>query len=253
MRTTAGIGALMCGLAWASALGASQEWPASALALRTNGGVLRPGECVRLALVAMEDVSGPIRPRVSYGFDREVRIEDEDGKARTEVRPVSVQRDPGPAIEHLAAGTSLMLDDTFCVGQDSRPGPYAVTVDLTPGAAAAFQLTTCVAFYPPDRPATDKDGRCGYALRGVLRREGGGMLVFDAPGGSAVLSRLLLFRGERLERVIQDGLATVGEEELSVPAAAFDGLGPAPLDVVLHDQARHRSATLARVLPPRAP
>lgn len=89
---------------------------------------------------------------------------------------------------------------------------------------------------------------CGLALRGVLRRDPGETVVLDAVGATGGLNRLLVLRGERLLRVLQDALTPTGPSELSIAGSAFAGLGPAPVDLVLHDQVGHRSATLARLV-----
>ncbi len=157
----------------------AQQWPASALALRTNGGALKAGECVRLALVATDDVTVPFQPVVRYAFSQAVTIEDEDKNTRNETRRVSVDRPPSAVIEPIGAGATVVL---------------------------------------------------------------------DAVGAAGGLNRLLVLRGERLLRVVQDGLAPTGPAELSIAGSAFAGLGPAPVDLVLHDQVGHRSATLARLV-----
>lgn len=228
-------------------LAAAQQWPASALALRTNGGALKSGDCVRLTLVATEDVPGPLTPTVSYAFDQSVTVEDEEGRRTQTTRRATVERRAGPAFDRLMAGSSLVLDDAFCFGQDSRPGVYDISVHLTTSAVPVARLTTCVSVFADE--ATSSDG-CGFALRGVLRRDGD-TVVLDAPGGGGVLSRVLVFRGDALLKVVDHGIAASGPGELVAPASVFDPLGSAPVDLVLQDQSGNRSASVARVTIPR--
>jgi hypothetical protein len=233
-------------LAWLShGTALAQQWPGSALALRTNGGALRSGDCVRLSLVATDDVAGPLQPTVSYAFNQSVTIEDEDGNKRTETRRTTVERPVSPALERLTAGASVLLDDSFCFGQSSLPGPYDITVRLAASGVSVAQLTTCVGHYADDEQSGPA---CGFALRGVLRRDSNDTVVLDVPGGATVLQRLLVFRGESLLRVIEHGIAASGPSEVSVPGSAFEGLGSAPIDVVLNDQVSHRSASAARMV-----
>lgn len=234
-------------LVWLSAGTArAQQWPGSALALRTNGGALRAGDCVRLSLVATDDVAGPLQPTVSYAFNQAVTVEDEDGNKRTETRRGSVERPAGPALERLMAGDAVVLDDSFCFGQSSLPGPYDVNVKLTASGVSVAQLSTCVRHYTDEEQSGP--AACAFALRGVLRRDSNDTVVLDVPGGATVLQRLLVFRGESLIRVIEQGIAASGPGEVSLPGSAFDGLGTAPVDVVLNDQVSHRSATAARLV-----
>jgi hypothetical protein len=226
----------------------AQQWPSAALALRTNGGALRSGDCVRLTLVAAEDVPGPITPTVSYAFDHAVMVEDEDGNKKTSIRRTAVDRPASPAFDRLVGGSSVVLDDTFCFGQNSRPGAYDISVKLAASGVSVAALSTCVSFYTDDEKPP---AGCGFSLRGALRRDGNDTVVFDAPGGATGLPRLLVFRGDALLRVVEHGIAASGPGELSVPGVAFEGLGTAPVDVVLQDQAGSRSASAARLTIPR--
>jgi hypothetical protein len=226
----------------------AQQWPASALALRTNGGALKAGECVRLALVATDDVTVPFQPVVRYTFSQTVTIEDEDKNTRNETRRVAVDRPPSAVIEQIGSGASVVLDDTFCFGQGTVPGAYEISVSLVSSGLVEARLATCIEFHADAADAQPPPAGCGLALRGVLRRDPGETVVLDAVGAAGGLNRLLVLRGERLLRVLQDGLAPTGPSELSIAGSAFAGLGPAPVDLVLHDQAGHRSATLARLV-----
>jgi hypothetical protein len=226
----------------------AQQWPGSALALRTSGGALRSGDCVRLTLVAAEDVPGPITPTVSYAFDQAVTVEDEDGNTQTSIRRAVVERPASPTFDRLQAGSSVVLDDAFCFGQNSRPGAYDIAVKLAASGVPVASLSTCVGFYTDDEKPP---AGCGFSLRGALRRDGNDTVVFDTRGGATGLPRLLVFRGDALLRVVEHGIAASGPGELSVPGVAFEGLGTAPVDVVLQDQAGSRSASAARLIIPR--
>ncbi len=226
---------------------AAQQWPAAELALRTNGGIVRPGECLRLTLAATDDIPGPLRPSVTYRFTSSVTIEHEDGP-RTERRRQELRRDPGPIIDQFEAGSSIVLDDTLCFGEASAPGPYEVEVALTSFGSTSGRLSSCVVFQPnADAPV---DG-CGFALRGIRRSDTPEAVVLDADVAGGGLYRLLAFRGDRLIGILDDAVAATGSRELTVSGSALRALGPAPVDLVLHDQVRHRSATTSRLVLPR--
>jgi hypothetical protein len=208
---------------------AAQQWPAAELALRTNGGIVRPGECL------------------TYRFTSSVTIEHEDGP-RTERRRQELRRDPGPIIDQFEAGSSIVLDDTLCFGEASAPGPYEVEVALTSFGSTSGRLSSCVVFQPnADAPV---DG-CGFALRGIRRSDTPEAVVLDADVAGGGLYRLLAFRGDRLIGILDDAVAATGSRELTVSGSALRALGPAPVDLVLHDQVRHRSATTSRLVLPR--
>ncbi len=226
---------------------AAQQWPTAELALRTNGGTVRPGECLRLTLAATDDIPGPLRPSVTYRFTSTVTIQHEDG-TRTEQRRQELRRDPGPMIDRFEAGTSIVLDDALCFGEASAPGPYEIEVALTSFGTASGRLSSCVAFQPDaDVPV---DG-CGFAVRGIKRSDTPDVVTLDADVAGGGLYRLLAFRGDRLVGLLDDAVAATGARELTVSGPALRSLGTAPVDLVLHDQVRHRSATVSRLVLPR--
>jgi hypothetical protein len=226
---------------------AAQQWPVAELALRTNGGIVRPGECLRLTLVATDDIPGPLTPSVTYRYTTTVTIEHRDG-TRTEQRRQEVRRDPGPVLDRLDAGTSIVLDDSLCFGDASDPGPYEIEVALTSFGTSSGRLWSCVAFQP--HADTPVDG-CGFALRGIRRGDTTEAVMLDADVAGGGLYRLLAYRGDRLVAILDDDVAATGPRELTVAGSALRELGSAPLDLVLHDQVRHRSASTTRLVLPR--
>ena len=249
LRFTAIVGAFVLGV---SSHGEAQQWPAASLVLRTNGAILRSGECVRLTLLATDDVVGPFAPSVSFAYTRNVRVEDEDGTPRFVSRRAINTRPTGPTLDRLTAGTSLVLDDAFCFGQGSLPGPYDITLDLTSPSLPSVQLTTCVEFQPDD--VTDPSpGKCEFGLRGVVRRDVPGSVSLDATVGIGALYRLLVLRSDRLLRVVEGDLAVTRPNELSVEGDQLSGLDDAPVDLVLNDLVSNRYASASRVAVGRAP
>lgn len=229
----------------AGAAGA-QQWPAGSLVLVTNGSSLTSGDCVRLTLVATDDTPGPFAPTVSYAFSEAVTVTDDRG-TRQEPRRVVRARTTGATIDGLAAGAVVVLDDSLCFGQGSAPGPYAITVGLSSAGLPVARLTTCVDYHSDDARRPPVAG-CSFALHGVARRDSADALTLDARTDGPGLYRLLVLRDDRLLHVIEGGVAFTGPRELSVFSPALAGLGPAPVDLVLHDQSGHRSASTTRLV-----
>lgn len=224
----------------------AQQWPAGSLALATNGSSLTSGDCVRLTLVATDDTPGPFAPTVSYTFSEAVTVQDDKG-TRRETRRVVRERTTGATIDRLAAGAVVVLDDSLCFGQGSAPGPYEITVRLSSAGPPVARLTTCVDYHSDDagRPAV---AGCSFALHGVVRRDSADALTLDARADGPGLYRLLVLRDDRLLHVIEGGVVFTGPRELSVFSPALADLGPAPVDLVLHDQSGNRSAATARLV-----
>ena len=109
---------------------AGVAWQGNMLAVRTNDGILRPGDTLRVELVALDTVYGPFRARVRYRFAERVTVRDEEGRERQELQERILVRSPGAAIESLAPGQTVLLDDTFHLGSSSLPGTYSVEVDI---------------------------------------------------------------------------------------------------------------------------
>lgn len=224
----------------------AQQWPASSLALGTNGSSLTAGDCVRLTLVATDDTPGPFAPTVSYAFSEAVTVKDDTG-TRVETRRVVRERTTGATIDRLAAGAVVVLDDSLCFGQGSVPGRYEITVGLSSSGWSGVRLTTCVDYHPDDAGSLPVAG-CSFALHGVLRRDSADALTLDATADGPGLYRLLVLRGDRLLHVIEGGVAFTGLRELLVFSPALADLGAAPVDLVLHDQSRNRSAAATRLV-----
>jgi hypothetical protein len=227
----------------------AQTWPGAGLAILTNGSSFREGECVRVALLALEDVPGPLVPEVSYEFQQSITLRSREGSEQTVRRPRLVSRPPGNPFDRLEAGSSVILDDTFCFGIGSAPGPYELKVQLSGGARAA--LATCVEFHPGEgdlAPATD---RCDFALRALSRRDDPSLLTIEGLFPSHGLLRLAFLRGDRVLYLLEAGLVPTGPGELSfvLPPLGADAAGA--LDLLLQDQQLDRSTTLAGVSLPR--
>lgn len=244
---------------------AGQSWPAAGLALRTNGSSFRDGECVRLSLLALEDVGGPFVPQVTYGFKgapavpgpavpREV-LERLIERGITPVMPVGAavrtfERPVGTVLERLDTGTAAVLDDTFCFGVGSVPGPYEITVSLTSGNVKTGTLTTCVEFQPESAGSPAPSAvRCGFGLRGVSRRSDANVLTLEGqwPYDGSGLFRLVFLRGDRVLYLLEGGLVAEGPGELTfiVPNLGPEGAGQ--VDLLLQDQWGGKATTLAGV------
>ena len=102
------------------------------VALRTNGSIMRPGDCLRLEALALDYVGGPVSAQVTYRYTAPVVVKNEDGVESVSSRASEVRRPVGPVIDAL---NRLQLHLTrrhllFRPGRDARP--------LQRGGSAAF-------------------------------------------------------------------------------------------------------------------
>jgi hypothetical protein len=226
---------------------AAQPWPAAGLAIRTNGSSFRDGECLRVTLLALDDVPGPLVARVGYDFQDLVPVKNRAGKESTILHRRLVERPAGAVLDGLGAGDSVVLDDSFCFGVGSAPGPYDLTVALEWGGARTGSLATCVEFQPHSGDPAPAVGRCGFALRGVSRRDDADVLTLEGQFPPNPQLRLVFLRGDHVLHLLEAGLVPTGPDELTfvLPSLGPDGAGP--VDLLLQDQWQSRAATLARV------
>jgi hypothetical protein len=255
------ISGLLLALVIAVAAGRSvdAQWHTSILALRTNGSVMRPGDCVRLDLLSLDAMPVPLATRVTYRYTEPITVKDEDGKETTTTRPATRALPASPLIDALAPLQRLPLDDTFCFGEGSLPGAYQVEVALLPSASGApvATLRTCVVFdnaitapeAAPARPSHAAD--CALHVRGVKRAEPGGTVYFDGNFPASGLYKVALIRNNRIEAVLDGGAYQSGPRELIVSWPVLETASGADADLVILDGATGASTTLARVTVPR--
>ena len=246
-------------LAAAAGRAVEAQWHASLLALRTNGALMRPGDCIRLDLLSLDVMPGPLTPRVTYRFTEAVTIKDEDGKDKTSTRPATRVIPAGPTMDGLAPLQRVPLDDTFCFGEGSLPGAYQVEVALAASATSAplATLRTCVVFDHPDAspaPGAAKPARasdCSLLIRGVRRAEPGGTIFFDGNFPASGLYRAALVRSSRVEAVLDAGVYQVGPREVMINWAAMQNAVGGDVDLVILDGETGASTTFARFAVPR--
>jgi hypothetical protein len=226
----------------------AQPWPASGLAVRTNGFFFRGGECLRVTLLALDSVPGPIEAQVKYGFQESLTVTNKNGETHSFARPRVLERRAEPALEWLDAGTSAVLDDTFCFGSNSRPGRYDVTVSLRSAGAISGSLSTCVEFQSDaeEGPVAPGD-RCAFAARGVSRRDDQGVLALDGQFPASGLFRLAFLRGDRIVHLMEGGVVASGPGELSFVAPSLGPDGAGVVDLLLQEELSSWSTTLAGV------
>lgn len=234
----------------AAASAAAQSWPTSALALRTDGSSFREGQCVRLSLLALEDVGGPFVPKVSYGYEGSVTLKDPQGQPRTIPLKRTVERPARAALERLDAGTAAVLDDAFCFGMDSAAGAYEITVSLTSGNVTIGTLAACVEFQPESVAGPAAASRCQFALRAVSKRSEANVLTLEGqwPFEGSGLFRLVFLRGDRVLSLLEGGLVAEGPGELTFVVPNLGVEGEAPVDLLLQDQWGGKATTLAGVV-----
>lgn len=237
---------------WGSASPAFAQSPV--VALRTSGSIVRPGDCLRLEALALDDVWGPLSAQVTYRFSAPVVVRDKDGAESVSTRAAEVRRPAGPVIDALNRQQLHLLDDTFCFGQGGAPGPYEVEVALRSGTSGSpfTTLKTCVLFEDPDAPAAGDGQGCGFLVRGLKRAESTDFLVFDADLASGAFYRGAILRGGAVEAILDSGITQTGPRELSVLIPPFSRSSAGVVDLVIVDQFGKRSSTVPRLQVPPA-
>ena len=223
------------------------------IALRTNGSIVRPGDCLRVEALALDYVAGPLSAQVTYRYAAPVVVQDKDGKESASTRRAEVSRPTGPVLDSLNRLQLHLLDDSFCFGQGGTPGPYDVEVALRSGASGSpfTTLTTCVLFEDPDAPAAAAGAGCGFLVRSLKRVDSDDLLIFDADLPSSGFYRGAILRGGTVEAVLDAGVSQTGPHELAVLVPAFNQTGGGAVDLVLVDQFGKASSTVPRFAVPR--
>jgi hypothetical protein len=255
MRGSRWIPAALAALAVATSLDAMPraQGQAPAIALRTNGSVMRPGDCLRIEAIALEYVPGPFAARVTYRFEEFLLVRDKEGAEAPASRSAQVQRPVGPSIDALTPFQPLLLDDTFCFGQGTAPGHYRVEVALLAGSSGPpfGTLTTCALFDDGgSRPAEAGPG-CGFLVRGVRRVDSADIVVFDAELPASGLYRAAILRGGAVDAVLDAGVYQTGPRELTVMSPEFGRADGSTVDMVVFEQFRGASSTAVRLSLPR--
>jgi hypothetical protein len=227
---------------------AGAQWQVMSLAPRTNGSVFRAGECVRLDVLALEAVPGPLAFRATYRYSEPVVIRASDGQEQTVRRDREIGRPAGPPLEGIEAFQSVPVDDRFCFGEASVPGRYEIEVALVaPGRSEPLAtLHTCVQYGEPDGASAG----CGLAVSGVLKADGPGSMVLDGTFFPLALYRVALLRERDVLALIDGGASVLGPHQLALASEAIDRLGGQSVDLLLYDQSTGTSATLGRVTLP---
>ena len=239
-------------VAWGSAGVAGAQWQTSIMALRTNGSVMRPGDCLRLDLLTFDQLPGSITPHITYRFTEPVTVKAEDGKETRTTRPVTRSVPVGPVLDQLQPGQRVPLDDTLCFGESTAPGEYQVEVVLRHGAGSATfaTLRTCVVYEGTDPAAAGVTG-CRLHLRGVKRLESAGTISFDGEFPASGLYKAALIRNHRVEALIDGGVYRSGPNELIINAPELAEAAGGDMDLLLLDGATGWSTTLARLVIPK--
>jgi hypothetical protein len=257
-RLAAGLAAAII-IALSASQTAGAQWHASVLALGTNGSVLRPGDCVRLDLLSLEHVPGPITTVVTYRFTEALTVKDEDGKESTARRPATRELPAGPSLDGLEPLQRVALDDSLCFGVGTLPGAYLIEVVLRPSKTgwAYGTLRTCVVFdnadgkTPAGQPAPPAAADCSLLIRGVSRAEPGGPVSFDGNFPASGYYKAALVRNHRVEAVLDSGVYHAGPHELVVSAPQLQNAAGGDVDLVILDGETGTSTTLARFAVPR--
>ncbi len=156
---------------------AQAEWQSNKLAIRTSGSVLRSGDTLRVELLALDAIYGPFATRVRYRYPELVIERDDDGHERRVERERVLTRRHGPTIDGLHTGQTLLLDDSFHLGEGSVPGAYHVEVDLLgPGHEGRLETIRTCSLVQDDGPP---QGGCGFVITGLERVHADDWLTFS--------------------------------------------------------------------------
>ena len=255
MRGSRWIPAALAALAVATSLGAMPraQGQAPPIALRTNGSIMRPGDCLRIEAFALEYVPGPLAVQVTYRFEESVLVRDREGAEAPSSRSAQVQRPAGPPIDALMPFQPLLLDDTFCFGQGTAPGHYRVEVALLAGSSGPSfgTLTTCAVFHDGGPLPAQAGPGCGFLVRGVKRVDSADIVVFDAELPASGYYRAAILRGGAIDTVLDAGVYQTGPHELTVISPHLGGADGSTVDLVVFEQFRGASSTAVRLSLPR--
>jgi hypothetical protein len=166
---------------------------------------------------------------------------------------VQVQRPAGPSLDALRPLQPLLLDDTFCFGQDSAPGQYRVEVALLAGSSGPSfgTLTTCAVFDDGGPHPGDAAAGCGFLVRGVKRVDSADTVVFDAELPASGYYRAAILRGGAIDAVLDAGVYQTGRRELTVISPHLGGADGSTVDLVVFEQFQGASSTAVRLSLPR--
>jgi hypothetical protein len=255
MRGSRWIPAALAALAVATSFGAMPraQGQAPAIALRTNGSIMRPGDCLRIEAFALEYVPGPLATRVTYRFEESVLVRNSEGAEAPASRSAQVQRPVGPRIDALTPFQPLLLDDTFCFGQGTPPGRYRVEVALLAGSSGPSfgTLTTCAVFDDGGPRQAEAGPGCGFLMRGVKRVDSADIVVFDAELPASGYYRAAILRGGAVDAVLEAGVYQTGPRELTVMSPDLGRADDSTIDLVVFEQFRGASSTAVRLSLPR--
>jgi hypothetical protein len=213
------------------------------LAVRTSGSVLRPGDQLRVELLALEEIPGPLVAQLTYRYSAPVTVRDEDGKETTRVETRTRQVPAAPQIMNLDRFRSIVLDDTFHLGEGSA-GEYTIEVAiLTSGGRSTLGTIRSCVFYQKAEEAG-----CRVFVRGLKRAERADWLVLDGVFASEGRYTATILRANQVLAHAQT--VFVGPNELHIVAPEIARFAGDTVDIVVHNHTLNLSSTLARVVVP---
>ena len=227
------------------------QWQNGDLALRTNGNLFRSGDTLRVELVALGPIFGPLSVQVRYRLAEEVQVVDKDGARSTQSRPRLVTRPAGPPVERLDAYQLLLLDDTLHFGEDSPEGcfPVEAVVFLADDARPATTLRTCVCLADShDLPAS-----CAPYVRSLKEARSDEWLIFDGLFAAEGLYSLVLLSDDGRILHVPPGVTATTPDEMQVLSPLLRPARARAVDLLVHDHRSERSTTLGRFSLPIAP
>ena len=160
-------------------------------------------------------------------------------------------RSPGAAIESLAPGQTVLLDDTFHLGSSSEPGAYQVEVDILDLGLdrPADTIRACARLPDDEQP----EASCAFLLTGVSRINAGDWLTLVGRFPEHGWYQAALVRDGRVVSLIQTGIYSTSSTELELTSPVLPRLAGQTVDLVVHDPSSNASATLSRLVIPVSP
>jgi hypothetical protein len=228
---------------------ADAEWQGNKLALRTSGSLLRPGDTLRVELLALDTLYGPFATRVRYRYPEWVTERDDDGRERRVQQERVLTRPPGPLVDGLHPRQRLLLDDTFHLGSGSTPGAYRIEVDLLgPGHEERFETVRTCALLQDD--GASPQGGCDFTITGLERTNADDWLTLAGTFPQDGWFYASLLRDDRVVGLLDSGVFSSGTSDLELASPILPRLAGQTVDVVVHDLGSNTSATLSRLVIP---
>jgi len=239
---------LLVGLGLIGALAAPAGAQTYDLAVRTSGTLLKPGDQLRVELVALERFNGPFTAQVVYRWDQQVTVRDEDGHESQATKTQTRTSPRTGAIESLDRFQSLLLDDSLFLGSEA-PARYQIEVTIyQSGTSRVMARLGSVVYFQafPDKPEPGV-----LVVRGVKRANSPEWVTLDGTFPTPARYSILVMDGRDVVDWLDNAVTVTGPHNLDIIAPRLARLTAHAVDLVIHDHLHGVSTTLAGfIMPP---